>query len=364
MPGGPTKFRSVNRYEWKRTRSKKIPKAIPSQSAQDAWQLAAEIVLPPNINASTALPDHASPEAGSTLVRIDTPVVTEQEVNEIRVCEQATLDKIASMPTTERKIRRFEDPTANSATASVAEPAAPYIIVELAAVNNLIGVLSWNTCGGSAKLVQSDQDYGLATKLTVVCEICGEVASGWSSPRIVGLKTCNPFEPPDKGGIRSIKCPYRKTLIQRLLLNFQLKRPTNVDMFMALEMVAAAWVVSCPAVTANCFKHVGFTATQQASCTDLAPPEEDLPKGTLDDSADGAVPPSLTNTWGELCAVATGVPDGLSVNEFVRVDGNVVHEEMTDEAIISNVCEADYADGRQKPSQEKTTNPRDVFVSL
>lgn len=115
-------------------------------------------------------------------------------MNEIRAREQATLDKIASTPATERKIRRFEDPTTDSATASVTEPAAPYIIVELAAVNNLISVLSCNTCGGSVKLVQSDQDYGLATKLTVVCEVCGEVASGWSSPRIEGPKTCNPFE--------------------------------------------------------------------------------------------------------------------------------------------------------------------------
>ncbi|KAH7978610.1 hypothetical protein HPB49_006097 [Dermacentor silvarum] len=192
MPGGPTKFRSMNRYGRKRERSKKIPKTIPS--AQDTQQLAAEIVPPPNVDASTALPDHASPHPGSTRVRIDTPVVTEKELNEIRACEQAALDKIALTPATERKIRWFEDPTTDSATASVTEPAAPYIIVELAAVNNLISVLSCNTCSGSAKLVRSNQDYGLATKLTVVCEMCGEVASGWSSPRIEGPKTCNPFE--------------------------------------------------------------------------------------------------------------------------------------------------------------------------
>ncbi|KAK8783818.1 hypothetical protein V5799_009818 [Amblyomma americanum] len=45
-------------------------------------------------------------------------------------------------------------------------------------------------------------------------------------------------EPLDQGIICSVKCAYRERLIERLLLNLQLKRPTDVDMFMALEMVA------------------------------------------------------------------------------------------------------------------------------
>lgn len=42
--------------------------------------------------------------------------------------------------------------------------------------------------------MQGDRDYGFATKLSLVCENCGEVASEWSSRRIDSAKRCNPFE--------------------------------------------------------------------------------------------------------------------------------------------------------------------------
>lgn len=37
------------------------------------------------------------------------------------------------------------------------------------------------------------------------------------------------------------------------------------------------------------------------------------------------VAPSLTNAWGELCAMETKVPDGLSDDEFVGADEDVAH---------------------------------------
>lgn len=161
------------------------------------------------------------------------------------------------------------------------------------------------------------------------------------------------LQPLDQGVIRSVKCAYRERLIRRLLLNLQLKRPTNVDLFMALEMVAAAWVATSPAVIQNCFKHAGFNVTRQA-CADPAAPEADLPDGALDISAAGAVPPTLSDAWGALCAVEDEVPDGLSVDAFICADeGVVVHEEVTDEAIISSVREADDADDQEPTEPEK-----------
>ncbi|KAH7940508.1 hypothetical protein HPB49_000774 [Dermacentor silvarum] len=89
-----------------------------------------------------------------------------------------------------------------------------------------------------------------------------------------------------------------------------------------------------------------------ASCADPAEPEEGSPVGALDDG-DSAVPPSLTSAWGELCAVANEIPDGLSVHEFVYADeGVVVHEEVTDEAIVSSVCEAGDPD-EQRPDEQQ-----------
>ncbi|KAH6947150.1 hypothetical protein HPB50_017223 [Hyalomma asiaticum] len=137
-----------------------------------------------------------------------------------------------------------------------------------------------------------------------------------------------------------------------------MKRPTDVDMFMALEMIAAAWIATSPAVITNCFTHAGLV-TPQASCADPAEPEEGSPVGALDDG-DSAVPPSLTSAWGELCAVANEIPDGLSVHEFVCADeGVVVHEEVTDEAIVSSVCEAGDPDEQRPEQPEKTTSPQD-----
>nr|XP_054923015.1 tigger transposable element-derived protein 6-like [Dermacentor andersoni] len=168
------------------------------------------------------------------------------------------------------------------------------------------------------------------------------------------------LQPLDQGVIRSVKCAYKERLIQRLLLNLQLKRPTVVDMFMALEMMAAAWVATSPGVIDNCFNHAGFIATRQASCADPVASQEDSPEGALVDSADGAVPPSLAHAWDELSAVTDGVPDGLSIDEFLCVDeGVVVHEEVTDEVIISSVCQG--ADDHQTPNQERTANPRDLL---
>ncbi|KAH7974874.1 hypothetical protein HPB49_020598 [Dermacentor silvarum] len=139
-----------------------------------------------------------------------------------------------------------------------------------------------------------------------------------------------------------------------------MKRPTDVDMFMALEMIAAAWIATSPAVITNCFTHAGLV-TPQASCADPAEPEEGSPVGALDDG-DSAVPPSLTSAWGELCAVANEIPDGLSVHEFVYADeGVVVHEEVTDEAIVSSVCEAGDPDEQRPEQPEKTTSPQDVL---
>ncbi|KAH8033754.1 hypothetical protein HPB51_015786 [Rhipicephalus microplus] len=141
-----------------------------------------------------------------------------------------------------------------------------------------------------------------------------------------------------------------------------MKHPTDVDLFMALEMIATAWIVTSPAVITNCFTHAGLV-TPQASCTNSAEPEEGSPVGAFDDgTGNSAVPPSLTSAWRELCAVANEIPDGLSVHEFICADKSVVvHEEVTDKAIVSSVCEV--ADSyEQEPEQpEKTTGPQDVL---
>ncbi|KAH8025148.1 hypothetical protein HPB51_003990 [Rhipicephalus microplus] len=177
---------------------------------------------------------------------------------------------------------------------------------------------------------------------------------------------CVVFFPPNgtsenNGVIRSAKCAYRERLIQRLLLNIHMKRPTDVDLFMALEMIAAAWIATSPAVITKCFTHAGL-ATPQASCTNPAEPEGP-PVGAFDDgTGNSPVPSSLTSAWGELCAVANEIPNGLSVHEFVSGDEGVVEqEEVTDEAIVSSVCEVADPDEQRPKQPEKRTSPQDVL---
>ncbi|KAH6945125.1 hypothetical protein HPB50_007332 [Hyalomma asiaticum] len=86
-----------------------------------------------------------------------------------------------------------------------------------------------------------------------------------------------------------------------------MKHPTDMDMFMALEMIAAAWVATSPAVITNCFTHTSL----------------------------------VTRAWGELCEMANEILDGLTVDEFICTDEDIiVHEGMTNQAIISSVYEA------------------------
>lgn len=48
------------------------------------------------------------------------------------------------------------------------------------------------------------------------------------------------IQPLDQGVINSVKCAYRKCIIQRILLNMQHKRDTKIDVFMAIEMLSAS----------------------------------------------------------------------------------------------------------------------------
>ncbi|KAH8030608.1 hypothetical protein HPB51_010439 [Rhipicephalus microplus] len=115
----------------------------------------------------------------------------------------------------------------------------------------------------------------------------------------------------------------------------------------------------------NCLKHAGFTTTVQASRTDCASasPDEDLYEGAHNsESGGGAVPLSLTNAKGELRAI--DIPDELPVDAFVRADDDVVvFEEVTDEAIIESLGQAEDTKDQEETHVEKP-NPRVVLDPL
>lgn len=86
---------------------------------------------------------------------------------------------------------------------------------------------------------------------------------------------------------------------------------------------------------------------------------ENLREGT-NDSAASIVAFSLTNAWDILSALED-IPDGLSVGKFTRMDEDVVvHEELTDEAIISSMCAAKD----QGATNEEKSSPQDVLEAF
>ncbi|KAH8035355.1 hypothetical protein HPB51_004596 [Rhipicephalus microplus] len=132
-------------------------------------------------------------EANSGRLRIDHKVVTNAEVEENHAREKATLDRLSSAPATARKIDVFTA-SCSEATAQDSDHAAPYLLMHLDILNAIMGALCCKGCHGPATIVRGDRDYGLAVKVLVQCERCGEIANEWTSPRANGTKTCNPFE--------------------------------------------------------------------------------------------------------------------------------------------------------------------------
>lgn len=58
-------------------------------------------------------------------------------------------------------------------------------------------------------------------------------------------------QPLDQGIINSVKCAYRCVFGDRVLLNLELKRETKIDIFMATEMVVAAWKGTRQSITSG-----------------------------------------------------------------------------------------------------------------
>lgn len=54
-------------------------------------------------------------------------------------------------------------------------------------------------------------------------------------------------------------------MIRRILLNIKMKRLMEIDLFMALEMLARALTVISATLIQNCFRHASFAAGQHTS---------------------------------------------------------------------------------------------------
>lgn len=140
-------------------------------------------------------------------------------------------------------------------------------------------------------------------------------------------------QPLDKWVINSFKCCYRRRLIQKMLLDIRLEWPTKVDIYQAIEMLAASWQEVGSQVITNCFAKAQVNKAIQATVT------EDEPSS----------PPEVAEAWDEL-RMNGGVPDGVELCNFLFVDnGAVATEEMTDAALVETVKDSLEGDGSSEP---------------
>ncbi|XP_077493058.1 uncharacterized protein LOC144104115 [Amblyomma americanum] len=127
-------------------------------------------------------------------VHISFDAIGDREVREALAREKTALQRLSSIPATARKVEPFAE-ASNATTAPVPDQrAAPYVIMNIDSLSSLLQVLRCETCNQPARIVRGDSDYGLAVKLIVVCDNCGDIATEWSSPRVDGSKTCNAFD--------------------------------------------------------------------------------------------------------------------------------------------------------------------------
>lgn len=136
------------------------------------------------------------------------------------------------------------------------------------------------------------------------------------------------IQPLDQGVINSVKCSYRKRIIQRVLLNMQHKRDTKIDVFMAIEMLSASWQSTNKDIVVNCFKKAGIVAVAAGDPSDAE----------CDDEVDvRELQSDVAEAWQQLCE-GGGVPEDVSLGDFISSDECVVAtEELDDGAIIESV---------------------------
>lgn len=179
MPGGARKFSTVHKYGSKKHKKRHLNfrNKVPQISAAVATN---ETVATPNSDAVVA----AAGEARQYRNGLD------QDPSSGDADRVQADENVASLSSA-----HSSDLDGNVRDSNAHPPATEYMIVHLEAVNRLLANTVCRTCRGNLSVVRGEREYGLAAKLCLVCSNCGLTEkSEWSSPRVAGTATCNPFE--------------------------------------------------------------------------------------------------------------------------------------------------------------------------
>lgn len=111
-----------------------------------------------------------------------------------------------------------------------------------------------------------------------------------------------------------MKCAYRQRVMQRLLVYLDNGRNARLNLYIALEMMAAAWAATGREIVANCFEHAGLK---------LGGADADFPEDPADCSEAGRPPAEALASWAAL-QDAGNVPCGVELDDFIDADADVI----------------------------------------
>lgn len=181
MPNPYRKFRSVHKFGKKR---KKGP-----QKENKTAQVMTVAAACGSVEAANVSVGEASTLAAVTTDaleqrrRIDTTFLSSDELQRLQHQADGKIASLSSVSASEWKLRTL---IAERDAASSETPAATYTVVDLAAINRLLGKAVCRLCGGDVSVLRGAQDYGIAVQLRLECSNCGERDKEWSSSRVAG----------------------------------------------------------------------------------------------------------------------------------------------------------------------------------
>lgn len=178
-----------------------------------------------------------------------------------------------------------------------------------------------------------ERDERLGKQNRKICLVLDNCAAHHTTVVLKNIELC--FLPPnttavvqplDQGVIMNFKSGYRKRVIDRILLNMSMKRETTIDLYMAIEMLQAAWMAVTASTIANCFRHASFGVSS-------GEPSEDLG----DVASEGAAGDQAQTSWDALLDAGV-VPDCDTFCTYVGADADAVTtEELSDAEIVRAV---------------------------
>ncbi|XP_072142338.1 tigger transposable element-derived protein 6-like [Dermacentor andersoni] len=149
------------------------------------------------------------------------------------------------------------------------------------------------------------------------------------------------LQPMDQGVIQALKARFRKGLLQKMLVCMDPNKEYKVDILGAIHLIADAWRQLTANTIANCFRHAGFSSSDQAS--DL----QDLPECDGEDALE-------RQEVVEQCALKK---IHLDFDEYVHIDDDVTCPENTVESIVSEVCDEEESDPEEESEDVATLEP-------